>query len=156
MRRLETCTRGCGHIQPHHSSLAETLGRVYGMADALDGSVDSSECVRSGRAGNTEEVQLPDIESSIRIALTRGTLLRRTLGSIGPTIKDTTASHWWRTLVDIERAASSVVSALNREGNRDAMWPNAGERSGTVGVSREGSAIEGNLMRSRTGCRSHT
>ena len=56
-----------------------------------------------------EEVQLPDIESSIPQCMKRHPLAAKTLGRIGPTIKDTTARHLVENLLDVGRAATRVV-----------------------------------------------
>ena len=117
--------------------------RVYDWRDALERVDRLREWYEVDPPETPEEVQLPDIESSIPHCMKRRPLSPKTLGRIGPTIKDTTARHLVENLLDIERAATRVVRPVIDE-DTGAMLADCGEPlPALLAVFEKQDAIEG-------------
>jgi hypothetical protein len=100
--------------------------RVYDWRDALERVDMLREWYESDPPETTDEVRLPDIESSIPHCMKQRPLSRKTLARIGPTTKDSTARHLVENLLDIERAATRVIRPVVDE-DAGAMLADCGE-----------------------------
>jgi len=117
--------------------------RVYDWRDALERVDRLREWYEVDPPETPEEVQLPDIESSIPHCMKRRPLSPKTLGRIGPAIKDTTARHLMENVLDIERAAARVVRPVIDE-DTGAMLADCGEAlPALLAVFEKHDAIEG-------------
>ena len=117
--------------------------RVYDWRDALERVDRLREWYEVDPPETPEEVQLPDIESSIPHCMKQRPLAPKALGRIGPTIKDTTARHLVENLLDVERAASRVVRPVIDE-DTGAMLADCGEPlPALLAVFEKSDAIEG-------------
>ena len=117
--------------------------RVYDWRDALERVDRLREWYEMDPPETDEEVQLPDIESSIPHCIKRHALSPKTLGRIGRTIKDTTARHLVENLLDIERAATRAVRPVIDE-DTGAMLADCGDAlPSLLTVFEKHDAIEG-------------
>jgi len=117
--------------------------RVYDWRDALERVERLREWYEMDLLEATEDVQLPDIESSIPRCMKRRPLSPKTLARIGPTIKDRTARRMVEHLLDIERAATRVVHPVMGE-DTSAMLADCGEMlPSLLAVFEKHDAIEG-------------
>ena len=117
--------------------------RVYDWRDALERVDRLREWYEADPPETPEEVQLPDIETSIPHCMKQRPLASKALGRIGLTIKDTTARHLVENLLDVERAASRVVRPVIDE-DTGAMLADCGEPlPALLAVFEKSDAIEG-------------